>query len=104
MFKITKINLNQAGLLKYFGELELNILEYLWKHDSMTIQEFYNYRQNNNKPIHANTITTVAKRMVNKKLLKTEQGIISQRYYPRLTPKALKKEIQDVINVLKKDI
>lgn len=66
---IKNINLNKLELNKYFGKTELKIITFLIKHQTMSVDEFKNSKLNSSN-LHANTITTIANRMVKKKYLK----------------------------------
>lgn len=72
--KIKKINLNEEGLLRFFGSLEVKIMEVLWNKNKLTIKQMHEIL-NNEEPISLNAVMTVMIRLADKgHLLKESTG------------------------------
>ncbi|WP_336788475.1 BlaI/MecI/CopY family transcriptional regulator [Paenibacillus sp. MMO-177] len=69
--KIKKINMEEEGLLRFFGTLELKIMNLMWKKEKLTIKQAHELI-NHEDPISLNAVMTVMIRLVDKGLLYKE--------------------------------
>lgn len=65
---------SNAGMQKVFGELESQIMEYIWEHQQSTVREVCDAMKGE-KNLSFNTVMTVMNRLVEKNILcKQKQG------------------------------
>ncbi|MFC4306626.1 BlaI/MecI/CopY family transcriptional regulator [Cohnella boryungensis] len=63
--KVKKINLNEEGLHRFFGSLEVRIMEALWEKNKLTIKQMHEIL-NKEDPISLNAVMTVMIRLAEK--------------------------------------
>jgi len=72
--KVKKLNLNEEGLHRFFGSLEVRIMEVLWEKNKLTIKQMHEIL-NREDPISLNAVMTVMIRLADKgHLLKESTG------------------------------
>lgn len=72
--RVKKINLNEEGLHRFFGSLEVKIMEVLWAQNKLTIKQMHEIL-NHDEPISLNAVMTVMIRLADKgHLLKESTG------------------------------
>ncbi len=63
--KVKKIHLDEEGLHRFFGSLEVRIMEVLWEKEKLTIKQVHEIL-NRQDPISLNAVMTVMIRLVEK--------------------------------------
>lgn len=72
--RVKKIHLNEEGLHRFFGSLEVKIMEVLWEKNKLTIKQVHEIL-NREDPISLNAVMTVMIRLADKEhLLKESTG------------------------------
>lgn len=86
--KIKKLNVNEEGLHRFFGSLEVKVMETLWKHEKLTIKQTHDIL-NSSTAISLNAVMTVMIRLSEKGvLIKESTGAGRNRltfFYPKQT-------------------
>jgi len=75
--KVARININEAGLNRFFGSLEARIMRIIWASDEMNVKEVQQVL-NEKSPISVNAVATVMNRL-------TEKGHLTKRTQERPT-------------------
>ncbi|GIP38540.1 transcriptional regulator [Paenibacillus sp. J31TS4] len=69
--RINKFNMNEHGLHRFFGSLEVKVMNTLWEKEKLTIKQAHEMI-NREDPISFNAVMTVMNRLTDKGVLRKE--------------------------------
>ena len=72
-FSIKTIHLKGSGPEKVLGELEVKVMEYIWKHEGVSVRQVRDALAVSHKKLAFNSIMTIAKRLVAKGILRKRE-------------------------------
>lgn len=97
---ISAFRLRERRLRRVLGDLEADVMEVLWRRGQASIREVWDTVKGR-RPITFNTVMTVMNRLVEKGLLRREDGRGHYRYRPRMDRETLLAHVsRDVVEAL----
>ncbi|NLW17367.1 MAG: BlaI/MecI/CopY family transcriptional regulator [Firmicutes bacterium] len=91
-----KINIefkpHKKGIRQVLGELEADIMEYIWEHGACTVKQVHNYL-NDERELAYTTVMTVMSRLAEKSLLRREQVGNAYRYHATVSREQFAQQI-----------